>query len=173
MTIRCAFILLCLTAFLHVAAGDKAPRPPTERDRNLARYGPWRSSRIGGGGYLQQFWFTSDPSILYLSVDVAGVYRSDDGGGTWRAIHGSAERPPYFVRSMLTDPRDPDWLLIAVGAPWEPRDGLRLTTDGGRTWTRVLHKVFVTGWRNGFGHSLARSPNDFRGFRFGRAVRQP
>ena len=54
------------------------------------RYGPWLSSRLGGGGYLQHAsQCLQDPKRLVLSTDVGGLYLSRDGGETWRMLHGA------------------------------------------------------------------------------------
>jgi hypothetical protein len=62
-----------------------------------------------------------------------GVYRSDNGGGTWRHILSDD-----FVQGLAVDPRDAD--VIYAGLTDHPYhdestgDGLRMTRDGGKTW---------------------------------------
>ncbi|HET7600750.1 MAG TPA: hypothetical protein VFK09_10680, partial [Gemmatimonadales bacterium] len=90
----------------------------------------------------------SDPKVIYAGtgqVDARwdimpgdGVYRSADGGETWRHVGLDATR---HIGAILVDPRDPDRVLVAalghVFAP-NPERGVYLTTDGGRSWRRVL-----------------------------------
>ncbi|MFQ3669966.1 MAG: exo-alpha-sialidase, partial [Verrucomicrobiia bacterium] len=98
-------------------------------------YGPWRSGEIGGGGWIQNVVPTSDRNRFYSYVDVAGVFRSDDGGRTWRMLHSSLEN--RRVRSLVVDPRDSSRVIIANGsANWV--QGLFLSTDAGETWRQVL-----------------------------------
>lgn len=74
-----------------------------------------------------------------------GVWRSDDGGRTWRHI-GLAETA--HIGAILVDPNNPDVALVAAlgnaYAP-DPHRGVYLTTDGGQTWTRTLYKDDTTG----------------------------
>ena len=128
-------------------------------------YGPWRSSRIGGGGWVQQVANSpANPRRFYAYVDMAGIYRSDDNGEHWRMMLGGL--PPgyggYEIRGLLVDPRDADRILAAVGHHDIPqhRFGLYLSTDGGVTYTCVLDTLFVG---NGVPHRdagsiLARHP---------------
>jgi photosystem II stability/assembly factor-like uncharacterized protein len=63
-----------------------------------------------------------------------GVYCSDNGGGTWRHILSDD-----FVQGLAVDPRDAD--VIYAGLTDHPYhdestgDGLRMTRDGGKTWS--------------------------------------
>ena len=74
-----------------------------------------------------------------------GVYRSTDGGRTW--THLGLENTRAIGR-ILVDATDPDVALVAaLGNLWAPSPdrGLFRTTDGGRTWTKVLFVDTLTG----------------------------
>ena len=90
----------------------------------------------------------SDPSIVWVGSGEAnnrqssswgnGVYKSTDGGDTW--THVGLEDTLHIGR-VVVHPSDPDIVYVAVvGHLWGPNDerGLYKTTDGGKTWTRVL-----------------------------------
>ncbi len=67
-----------------------------------------------------------------------GVYRSRDGGVTWANM---GLKDSQHVSKIVVDPRDSDVVLVAAQGPlWSPGGdrGLYRTTDGGRTWTKVL-----------------------------------
>lgn len=57
---------------------------------------------------------------------VTGVYRSDDGGATWRKTSGTNPRPMYFSQVRI-DPVNPD--RVYMGGV-----GLHFSIDGGRTF---------------------------------------
>ena len=55
-----------------------------------------------------------------------GLYRSDDGGGTWRQVSNVNPRPMYFSQ-VRVDPSNPD--RIYMGGV-----GMQMSIDGGRTF---------------------------------------
>ncbi len=97
----------------------------------------------------------SDPAVVWAGTGEQnnrqssswgnGVYRSIDGGGTW--THLGLENTRAIGR-ILVDPSDPDVALVgALGNLWAPSEdrGVYRTTDGGRTWQKVLYVDDVTG----------------------------
>jgi photosystem II stability/assembly factor-like uncharacterized protein len=91
----------------------------------------------------------SSPEIVWVgtgegnprnSVSIGnGIYKSLDGGSTW--THLGLEKTERIHRIVL-HPRDPNiaW-VAAMGQAWgqNPERGVFKTTDGGRTWTKVLY----------------------------------
>jgi photosystem II stability/assembly factor-like uncharacterized protein len=74
-----------------------------------------------------------------------GLFKSLDGGKTWRRM--GLEKTERIHRIAL-DPRDPDTAYVAaMGRLWgeNPERGVFKTTDGGRTWKRVLYVDERTG----------------------------
>ena len=74
-----------------------------------------------------------------------GVYKSSDGGATWRNI---GLRDSQNIGRILVDPRDPNIVLVAaLGHAFGPNAerGVYRSTDGGATWTKVLAKNDDTG----------------------------
>ncbi len=68
-----------------------------------------------------------------------GVYRSTDGGKTWK--HLGLEQTSQIAR-VLIDPRDTKRVLVAaLGDPFRDNAerGVFRTTDGGATWTKTLY----------------------------------
>ncbi len=67
-----------------------------------------------------------------------GVYKSTDGGKTWTNV-GLKETKQ--ISRIVIDPRNNDVVYVgALGHLWgaNPERGVFKTTDGGKTWTKVL-----------------------------------
>jgi photosystem II stability/assembly factor-like uncharacterized protein len=67
-----------------------------------------------------------------------GVYKSTDGGHTWK--HMGLRESKHIAR-IIVDPVDHDVVYVAaLGSLWGPgkERGVFKTTDGGLTWTNVL-----------------------------------
>ncbi len=129
-----------LLRFALIAPVICAAATPAHRD-----HGAWRSSVFGGGGFVQNVVpAPSDPRVLYSYVDVGGLYRSDDGGRSWRMRHGGlpAVEGAYSIRGLSVSPREPDDLVVAAGNQWAGRHGVFRSRDGGLTWTKVLDAQF-------------------------------
>ncbi len=76
----------------------------------------------------------SQRSVSYGS----GVYKSDDGGKTWRNV---GLKNSEHIGRIAIDPKDSNIVYIAAQGPlWGPGGdrGLYKTTDGGKTWNQVL-----------------------------------
>ena len=74
-----------------------------------------------------------------------GIYKSTDAGKTWAHL---GLRDAQQIAGLTVDPRDPERVYAAVlGHPYGPNAerGVFRSTDGGRTWTKVLYKDENTG----------------------------
>jgi len=74
-----------------------------------------------------------------------GVYKSVDGGKTWQ--HLGLETTEQ-IGAIVIDPRDPQTVYVgAMGHLWgrNADRGVFKTTDGGRTWRKVLYIDDMTG----------------------------
>ena len=74
-----------------------------------------------------------------------GVYKSEDGGKSWtnKGLKNSQQ-----VGEIVVHPRNPDIVWVAAYGPHRTSGGDRgvfKTTDGGKTWTNVLHPSDNTG----------------------------
>ena len=97
----------------------------------------------------------SNPNIVYVGSGEGnprndasignGLYRSNDGGDTW--THLGLDDTDQITRVVI-DPRNPDIVYVAaLGHEWGPTEnrGLYKTTDGGKTWKKILYKDQQTG----------------------------
>ncbi|MFO7613203.1 MAG: hypothetical protein R6W71_01030 [Bacteroidales bacterium] len=67
-----------------------------------------------------------------------GIYRSEDGGNTWKNMGLKETR---HISRILIHPDNPDVLWVAAQGPlWNKggERGLYKTTDGGKNWVKVL-----------------------------------
>jgi photosystem II stability/assembly factor-like uncharacterized protein len=91
----------------------------------------------------------SNPNIVWVgtgegnprnSLNIGeGIYKTMDGGRTWRKMGLEKTRN---IHRILIDPSNPNTVYAGViGNPYaeHPERGVYKTTDGGETWTRVLY----------------------------------
>jgi photosystem II stability/assembly factor-like uncharacterized protein len=74
-----------------------------------------------------------------------GVYKSTDAGQTWKRVGLAASE---HIGKIVIDPRNSNVVYVASQGPlWSAggERGLYKTTDGGATWTRILHVSDDTG----------------------------
>jgi photosystem II stability/assembly factor-like uncharacterized protein len=97
----------------------------------------------------------SNPDIIFAGTGEAcirgdiqpgdGVYKSTDGGKTWTNV---GFKNSDAIAKIRIHPTDPNIVFVAdfgkYGADSEER-GLFKTTDGGKTWRKVLYKDAKTG----------------------------
>ena len=101
--------------------------------------------REGSGRVVDHtFWLTpghaSTPGVWYAGTSPQGLFRSEDGGATWRGVDGFNDHPQRKawcggdqdatpdgpkLHSVLIDPRDPKHMYIGMssGGVFESNDG--------------------------------------------------
>ena len=97
----------------------------------------------------------SNPDIIYLGTGEAnifraslpgmGAYKSTDGGKTWSSI---GLTNTGTIARILVHPTDPNTVFVAAGGnEWSYNNdrGVFKTTDGGKTWNRILGSDEKTG----------------------------
>jgi len=97
----------------------------------------------------------SNHDIIYVGTGEAaprgditygdGVYKSTDGGKSWSHAGLTDSRQ---IGALIVDPNNPDIVLVAaLGHAFGPNTerGVFRTTDGGKSWTKVLYKDENTG----------------------------
>lgn len=97
----------------------------------------------------------SDPNVIYVGMGETtirsnvshgdGVYRSTDGGKTWAHL-GLADT--QNIATVRIHPSNPDLVYVAAFGHVYGRNaerGIFRTTDGGKTWERILFRSEKTG----------------------------
>ncbi|MEY2479218.1 MAG: hypothetical protein QOI04_145, partial [Verrucomicrobiota bacterium] len=88
---------------------------------------------------------TGEAAIRGNTTYGTGVYKSTDAGKSWKNVGLKDTRQ---IGAMIVDPRNADVVLVAaLGHAFGPNQerGIFRTTDGGKTWTKVLSKDENTG----------------------------
>jgi photosystem II stability/assembly factor-like uncharacterized protein len=97
----------------------------------------------------------SNPDVIYVGTGEAaprgditygdGVYKSVDGGRTWSHVGLDDSRQ---IGALIVDPKNPDVVLVAAfghAFGTNSERGVYRTTDGGKSWNRVLYRDEQTG----------------------------
>src|ERR1700687_1200691 len=97
----------------------------------------------------------SEPNVVYVGTGEAcirgnishgdGVWKSVDAGKSWKSVGLKDSRA---IGKVIVNPRNPDVVFVAaLGHPFGPNAerGVFRTTDGGKTWDKVLYKDENTG----------------------------
>jgi photosystem II stability/assembly factor-like uncharacterized protein len=88
---------------------------------------------------------TGEPNNRQSSSFGDGVYRTTDGGKTFTQV---GLRETQSIARVLVHPRDPNTVWVAANGHLfgpNPERGVFKTTDGGRTWNKVLYVDENTG----------------------------
>ena len=109
----------------------------------------------------------SDPNVIYVGTGEAtirgnvshgdGVYKSTDGGKTWRNMGLADTR---HIGKIRIHPQNPDIVYVAaLGHAWGPNTerGVYRSKDGGETWEQVLYRSEHAG-----SHDLSIDPHNPR-----------
>ena len=135
------------------------PKKTSEFYVGVASGGVWKTVNDGttwtplfdGEGSYSTGWVAldpNDPSVVWVGAGESnsqrsvaygdGIYRSDDGGKSWKNL---GLKKSEHIGRVVIDPRDSKVVYVAAAGPlWGPGGdrGLYKTTDGGKTWKAVL-----------------------------------
>ena len=144
-----------------VVAVDGVPSQPNLFYMGAVDGGVWKSTNYGiSWENISDGWPSasdsigaiavapSDPKIIYVGTGESdirndmitgdGVYKTVDAGKTWTY---AGLRDTHTTMGLVIDPNDPDVVYAAsmghVSVP-DPHRGVFKTTDGGKTWKKVL-----------------------------------
>lgn len=92
----------------------------------------------GGGGIFCPVNSPYDPNLMFCSSDMSGVYRSTDGGKTWRMLPFD-QLSGALTDSIVFHPKDPNAMYCLPGNYNAPI--LRMSTDKGLTWQPVTRET--------------------------------
>ena len=97
----------------------------------------WAPSGYGGGGRFTAIAIDpSNPRIIYIGSDVAGVFRSRDGGNHFELIGSGLGG--FAVADIAVSHEDSRQVFVLTDA------GLYLSINQGDTWTRLSEEIRYT-----------------------------
>jgi photosystem II stability/assembly factor-like uncharacterized protein len=126
----------------------------------------WQQSYLGGGGYITGLiQHPQNADILYARCDVAGLFKSEDAGKTWRLINRGLEKGyNQNTESVSISPHNPNILFRASGeARNHTMEGeIHKSVDGGESWYSVSTAVdfFGNGPNRMLGERISVDPFD-------------
>ena len=131
------------TGTIYAGGGDAWFGPAVWKSTDLGE--TWSHSSAGlayqeGKEPIKAVWSVAPAAgTLYAGVEPAGLFRSDDGGESWRHVAGLRDHPSrpdwqpggggLILHSIVPHPDDGRRLWVAVSAA-----GVFYTGDGGATW---------------------------------------
>ncbi|RMF83258.1 MAG: hypothetical protein D6744_04980, partial [Planctomycetota bacterium] len=97
----------------------------------------WSGSDDASGRVVSIAPHPSDPLTVYIASASGGVWKTTDGGATWKAL--TDELSNLNHGAVALDPQNPDTVYAGTGeyTTQSSGDGLFRSTDGGATWTRI------------------------------------
>jgi uncharacterized protein (TIGR03437 family) len=115
--------------------GGKSWTPLTDLLPNLAvnalAFDPTNPDIIYAG--TGEGYFNSD------AMRGAGIFRSLDGGNSWRRLDGTGGKDFYYVNDIVISKSNSNRIYVAT------RSGVMRSLDGGATWSRVVNEEINNG----------------------------
>ncbi|PJA51876.1 MAG: hypothetical protein CO167_11655, partial [Candidatus Marinimicrobia bacterium CG_4_9_14_3_um_filter_48_9] len=102
----------------------------------------WTPIGPGAGSDLLTARFQPDnANIIYLAGDIEGIFKTIDGGQSWRMINkglgdGNYTGGNYGVQEIVIDPNN---YQTVYACSWQ---GMFRSTDGGEHWTFIFPDVY-------------------------------
>lgn len=98
----------------------------------------WIPLGPGGGSDLKSVAIQPDnPNVVYCGGDIEGIFKSTDGGATWKNINNNLASEAYtadvyWVQEIIIDPQDFQKIYICTTL------GFFKSANGGNSWMRLL-----------------------------------
>jgi photosystem II stability/assembly factor-like uncharacterized protein len=129
----CLIAALCLASL--ITADDVKPVPAEYKNFKFRNVGP-----AAGGRVCRACGVPGDPNTYYAAASAGGLWKSTDGGHSWKAITDDVELSS--VGSIAVAPSDPNVIYLGSGEAnirgnVDVGNGIWKSTDAGKTWKHV------------------------------------
>ncbi|KIL38521.1 hypothetical protein SD70_25660 [Gordoniibacillus kamchatkensis] len=140
-------------------------RGETWRELDSLTKHPTRPDWFGGAGGMCLHTILTDPNNpqrIWVAISAVGVFRSDDGGETWKVCNRGLNRVPtgqpdervgFCIHKMVMSPFDSNTLYM------QEHCGVFMSTDGGDSWVPFEEGLTLHGDDRPFGFPIAVGPN--------------
>ena len=148
--VRKSALAIALSAALGAAvtaqdapAGKQPPAVEPNMGSTPKEFKPLKYRLIGpaaGGRVSRVAGIAGDPATYYAATASGGVWKTIDGGATWKPIFD--DQPISSIGSIAIAPSDPNIVYVGSGEAnirgnVAAGNGIYKSTDGGKTWTHV------------------------------------
>ncbi|HEV3145607.1 MAG TPA: hypothetical protein VGZ47_17060, partial [Gemmataceae bacterium] len=132
-----AFFSLLFTTI--ALADDKPEVPPELKGLKYRMIGPAIGGRVSRSSGVP-----GDPNTYYAATAAGGVWKSTDGGFTWKPIFD--DQPIASMGSIAVAPSDPNVIYAGSGEAnirgnVSPGNGIYKSTDAGKSWKQVWTNI--------------------------------
>src|SRR4051812_33978546 len=129
---------LLLTAALSAQDAPKDSRPESPKEFKALKYR--NTGPAAGGRVARATGVPGDPATFYAATASGGVWKSIDGGTTWRSIFD--DQPVSSIGSIAVAPSDANVIYVGSGEAnirgnVAAGNGIYKSIDAGKNWTQV------------------------------------
>jgi photosystem II stability/assembly factor-like uncharacterized protein len=138
-----ATVTMIAVLFLSLGEVSCSSETGIENDANIEA--KWQALGQGGGGALVDVVsHPIDSNIVWVLTDLTGIFKSTDGGVTYKCKSGPVEREELLFEWMrgvghelVYDLSDPNIMYWAMDGGIYTTPGLYKSTDGGESWFKI------------------------------------
>lgn len=134
VAVSLAFLLFMEIFALGVANAQDIP-PSLYSEMKWRMIGPFRAGKVNGVAGVP-----GNPAIYYIGADGGGVWKTNDGGVTWKPIFDGQLAPS--IGALAVAPSKPNIIYVGTGVNTVYGDvtygnGVYRSTNGGETWQHL------------------------------------
>lgn len=139
MGLRVSAALLAAVSVIGLSVADEPKGPPEFAAVKYRLVGPHAGGRVS-----RACGVPGDPLTYYAATASGGVWKSADGGLTWKPIFD--DQPCASIGSIAVAPSDANVVYVGTGEAnirgnVSPGAGIFRSTDAGKTWKHVWKEV--------------------------------